>query len=154
MPLVILPAGLSDLGTAEPLEQGVLKAAPVIMADGVSEKSKDFASMVYGADPIDEQVWLALNVLRQSGAAVTTVGQRFQDIRKMTSNVAILIEQEARTALRLLVQNGDIKIERIAVTKDELGNWAECVVDYINNRLPKPAKRTVRAPLRPEVTSS
>ncbi len=154
MPLVILPAGLSELGTAEPLEQGVLKQPPVIMADGVNEGTKDFASMVYGADPIDEQVWLALNVLRGSGAAVMAVGQRFQDIRKMTDNVATLVEQEARTALARLIQNGDITIEQISVVADSAGNWAECQVNYINQRLPKPTKRTVKAPLRPEVTSS
>lgn len=130
-----------------------IPAAPVILADGISEQTKDYLSMLVGADPIDEQVFIALTVLRQSGAAVMNDGQRFQDIRKLTTNAALLIEQEARTALKRLVAQGDIAILRITTTTDSAGNWAECVADYFNNRLPKPAKRQVRAPLRPEVTS-
>lgn len=153
MPLVILPAGLHPIGS-DVDDVSELLPPPVIMADGVDERTKDFASFLYGADPIDDQVYIALNTLRGSGAAVIDVGQRFQDIRKLTTNVQILIEQEARTALGRLVAFGDITISRVTVEKDDAGNWAECVVDYINNRLPKPSKRTARVPLRPEVTSS
>jgi hypothetical protein len=152
MPLVILPAGLHPIGSA-PSSQNPLLPPPVISADGIDEGSKDLASVLYGADPIDDQVYIALNTLRGSGAAVMNVGQRFQDVRKLDDNAAILIEQEGRTALRRLVNSGDITIDRLYVQTDSAGTWAELVCDFINNRLPKPGKRTVRAPLRPEATS-
>lgn len=154
MPILVLPLGLHDLGTEDPDLLPALKTPPVIMADGIDDKTKDFVSFLYGADPVDEQVYLALNILRASGAAVMNDGQRFQDIRKISDDVVVLIEQEARTALKRLTDAGDITIDSISVEYSSPDGWAEGTIDYVNNRMAKKTDRTVKFPLRPEATSS
>lgn len=155
MALVVLPIGLHELGLGEPPSYVAIGTAPAIGADNFDQETKDLASLSKGADPIDAQVQYALSVLRQSGAAVMGHGQRFQDIRKITTNVAVLLEQEARTTLARLVGNGDITLDRVAVSvnTESTDNWAEVVIDYVNRRLPVPKLQQAKVKIRPEATS-
>lgn len=155
MALVVLPMGLHRLGLDGPPTYAPLPAAPGIAADNIDQETKDLASMLEGADAIDAQVQLAMTTLRKSGAAVQELGQRFQDIRKITDNVSILLEQEARTALARLVKANDITIESVfvVVNTPSTDAWAEVTVNYVNRRLAVPKVQTKSVEIRPEATS-
>lgn len=154
MPLVIIPMGLHPLGLAEPPSLAPIGPPPALAAEQIDQRTKDLVSLTVGADPIDAQVQIAMMTLRRSGAAVISTGQRFQDVRKLDTNAPLLLEQEARTCLGRLVAANDITIERVAVTVDNGGQWAEVTVDYVNKRLAKPRTKTISVTIRPEATGS
>jgi hypothetical protein len=155
MALAVLPMGLHQLGLVGPVTYAPLLPPPGIAADNIDQKTKDLASVVKGADTIDAQVQLAMMTLRKSGAGVQELGQRFQDIRKITDNVSRLLEQEARTALDRLVKANDITIESVfvVVNTPSTDAWAEVTVNYVNRRLPVPKIKTQSVAIRPEATS-
>jgi hypothetical protein len=155
MALVVLPMGLHRLGLDGPPTYDPMLGAPGIAADNIDPETKDLASLTKGADAIDAQVQLAMGTLRKSGAGVQELGQRFQDIRKITDNVSTLLEQEARTALDRLVKANDITIESIfvVVNTPSTDAWAEVTVNYVNRRLPVPKVQTASVAIRPEATS-
>ncbi len=152
MPLVVLPFGLHPLGLGVPPVIEALPPPPVIAAEKFSTATKDIESVLESADVVDAQVQLALSRLRRSGASVATTGQRFQDVRKLDDQAAVLLEQEARTSLALLVARGDIRIDGISIAIESAGAWAELTVDYINNRRSRPEKTSATVTIRPEAT--
>lgn len=154
MALVVLPMGLHRLGLDGPPTYDEIAAPPVLAADSIDQDSKDFTSLTLGADAVDAQVQIAMTTLRRSGAAVIADGQRFQDVRKLDANAAVLLEQEARTCLARLVAANDISIEKVSVVADSSGQWAEVTVDYVNKRLVRPRTKQISVTIRPEATNS
>lgn len=144
---VIVPFGLSPIGLAAPQTVGPLAPAPVIAAELRDPITLDVASVLLGADVIDDQVQIATRARRNSGAALGTTGQRFADILKLTTNVKRLLEAEARTALATLVGRGDITILSIDVVTDDAGQWAEVKIAYNNNRAVGRKDRQYTVPL-------
>jgi hypothetical protein len=136
-PLDVLPAGLNAPGFN--LDSGLLPLeapAPMIAEHYGHTGTRDLLSIFDPADPIDDQVQIALTVVQNSGAAVESVGHRFGDIRKNGDSAPLEIENEARRATSRLVQNRDIKIEKITVI--EAGpDGRELTFDYVNLRAPR-----------------
>ncbi len=130
---VIYPLGLSPIGFLVPTTVG-LAPAPVIAAELRDPKTLDVGSLLRSADPIDDQVQIAMRARRGSGAALGTTGQRYRDILKLSNNVERLLESETRTVLATLVDRGDIAIESITVETDSSAAWAQVSVAYINRR--------------------
>ncbi len=126
---VIYPFGLSPIGVAVPRAVG-LEPAPVIAAELRDPKTRDVGSLLKSADPIDDQVQIAMWARRYSGAALGTTGQRYREILKLSSNVTRLLESETRTVLA----RGDISIESIDIQTDDSSQSAQVVVAYINKR--------------------
>jgi hypothetical protein len=106
----------------------------VIAADAIDPKTLDYASIFRSEDVIDQQVRIAMQVVRRSGAAVFAVGQRFKDIKKLTESVEVDIAAETRTALALLVRRNDIAIIKIEVEVDSDHQQANLAVTYENKR--------------------
>lgn len=143
----ILPFGLSPLGLAVPQTVGPLQPAPVIAAEAFDPKTRDVATLLGSADVIDDQVAIALQVRRNSGAALGTTGQRYLDILKLGDSVQRLLENETRTALATLVSRGDIQIEAIAVDVFVPNQSAMVWVDYINRRTTGRRERRIPVPI-------
>lgn len=145
----IPPAGISNLGTTELTEWKPLPPPPVIRADRLNYQSQAFTSVTTDRDPVDAAVIEALWRVRGSGAAVRNTGARFLDIRKLDDRAKVLLESEARTALRRLIQRGDITIKNIVVEVG--GDWAEVTVHYLNNRAPFKRDRVATKRLPEEI---
>lgn len=147
MPPIVFPFGLSPLGLAVPRPGGPLKPAPAIAAELHDPLTRDVASLLKSADVIDDQVWIALTVRRDSGAALGTTGQRFRDITKLGSNVEQLLDTEVRTSLATLVERGDISIDSIAVNTDSSIQYAEVLIEYTNRRTTGQRNRRLTIPI-------
>jgi hypothetical protein len=111
-----------------------MPAAPVIAAELRDPRTLDVGSVLRGQDVIDDQVMIALRARRGSGAALGSTGQRFSDIRKLSTNVKRLLEVEARTALATLVARGDITIRTIEPLTDDGQQWSALRIEYVNER--------------------
>ena len=148
MPLIIPPMGVYALGQfASDRRTFQIPSPPVIRADAIDQVEQEFTSFAKDADPIDAQVVNALWRVRESGAAVLNTGARFLDIDKLTDRAPNEIQAEARFALRRLIERGDITLLDAVVESGS--DFAELVVDYINNRTPvenKTRKARVRVP--------
>jgi len=130
----IPPAGITSLGTIELTAIRPLTAPPVIRADKLTYQSQAFASVTKDSDPTDAAVIETLWRVRGSGAAVMNTGARFLDVKKLDDKAKVLLDNEARIALRRIVQRGDITIKKIEVLVGS--DWAEVQVFYMNNRAP------------------
>lgn len=135
--LVVLPAGLHMLGLEEPAAIPPLGPPPPLIAEKYSDsRPRDVLSILNPEDTVDAQVQLAFSVVRESGEAVETVGQRFADIRKNDESAPTQIANEARRVLDKLVRQGDVSIAKILV--EEAGiDGRLLTVDYVNLRAPK-----------------
>jgi hypothetical protein len=113
------------------------------LADAVDPTTHEYLSVFVGFDPVDAAVLEALKRVRNSGAAVTGVGHRFVDVDKVDNRAADEIEAEARFALRVLVQRGDVQLYAVNVNADpDNPDWAEVTCTYINLRARNPQYRT------------
>jgi hypothetical protein len=130
----IPPAGTTSLGTVVLTAVRPLPPPPVIRADKLSYQSQAFESVTKDRDPIDAAVIEALWRIRGSGAAVMNTGARFLDVKKLDEKAKVLLDNEARAALRRIVRRGDITIKKIEVLTGN--DWAEVQVFYLNNRAP------------------
>lgn len=144
--LVVLPAGLHALGLEEPTPYVPLEPPAPMLAEPYSHKApRDLESVFEPADVIDQQVQLALSVVRASGASVSEDGHRFGDITKIDDSAATRIADEGRRALARLVSAGDIIIDSLTVDTAVAANAAELSIDYRNLRAPsRTQKRNVK----------
>lgn len=146
--LVVLPAGLHGLGLELPMTVEPLGPPPPLIARQVSTSSpRDVVSLFVPADPIDDQVRIAMTVVLDSGPAVEDVGQDFGDVRKKDDGYVAQVIKVARDALARLVRNKDITILRIEV--DEVGSdGATLTLEYVNLRAPtRDNRRTFSRPV-------
>lgn len=138
-------AAPSSLGPASPL-----------LADNIDPRTKDFANLDVGADPIDDQVQLTLMTTLGSGGSVLNRGLRINR-RKMTSDLQLLLEGDVRQALLPLTRNRDINFKRITFgtdagngtatgTVDESNQAAQINIEYRNLRAFDPKVRTLQLP--------
>jgi hypothetical protein len=131
------PTGVTPLGLVEPVTLKPLPPPPVIRADKINYQTQAFSSVSQDVDPIDAAVVEAIWRVRRSGAAVLNKGTRYLDLKKIDEQTQNLVTSDTRRALSRLVARGYITILKITVTTDNADNWAEVVVDYINNRTSK-----------------
>lgn len=140
MPLVIPPLGVSPLGQFAPIVYVATPAPPPgVLADAIDYATFEYSSLVDGLHPIDEQVLIALTRLRASGAVVLSTGARFIDVPKLDDSASKALDSEARIALKLLVDQQDIRIVRIAV--DIVDDAATVTVVWQNLRALDPTKQ-------------
>jgi len=132
--LIVPPSGVTPLSFFEDSPTDELPAAPVIRAERIDHPSGELGSVVRDRHPIDAQVFEALTIVRDTGAAVQGEGQRFSDVEKIDASAPSLLESEARFALRRLVEQGDVSIEDVSVTEGT--DWSEVSVSYRNLRDP------------------
>ena len=120
------------MGAFDGRRQYQLPLPPTIRADRIDQVRQEFESLVKDLDPIDAQVAEMLWRVMGSGAAVQHKGARFLDVSKLDDSAKGTLESEARYALRRLIQRNDIQL--LSAVADTDSDWAEVVVDYINNR--------------------
>ena len=107
---------------------------PAILADNIDPETRDFASLAIGADVIDAQVQLAITTQRASGAAVIEDGIALSP-RKMTASFQNEMEADARTALKRMTRNGDIRLVNVVFdSSDEANQTAQMRIRYENLR--------------------
>ncbi len=116
-----------------------------LLADQVDPKTRDFADLFVGADPIDDSVQVAVMTTLGSGGSVLQTGIRLDD-NKMTTNIQDSLEGSMRAALKTLIVNRDIDIKRITFgtdptqtgrptgTVDEANQTAQLNVEFRNLR--------------------
>ena len=110
MAKISLPSTSSGLGVAVTRLQAAGQP-PNVLADYIDPETGDYLSLVYTYDPVDAMVINALKTVRGSGSAVTSIGARFRDIKKITSSIRTRITTEIETALAVLIKRRDIKVD-------------------------------------------
>jgi hypothetical protein len=124
------PAGVSLAGFF--LEEKFVDETkpPGILADAVDPKSGELLSIVRGFEPTDAALFAALAIKRGSGAAVETVGQRFEDIRMIDPSTPGAVRSEVDTALAHLVADKQVTLQRVQPVVGT--DWAEAQITYVN----------------------
>lgn len=128
-PLFQKPVGY---GVTSPSRLG---APSPLLAENIDPVTHDFVDLTSGVHPIDAQVQIALKIVRNSGAAVTQDGQRFNTVRKITGTIKTEIESLVREALARLIVQQDIQyIGTTFKTADDGNQTVEATVQFKNLR--------------------
>lgn len=133
-----------------------------LLADNIDPRTKDFRDLFEGANPIDDQVQVAVMTTRGSGGSVLQTGMRLNS-RKMLSDLQDSLESDVRRALNLLVVNRDINFKRISFgvddgtgrptgTVDEANQTAQINIEYRNLRALDVKVRALSLQPNPQVT--
>ncbi len=135
------PAGVSLAGFF--LEERFVDETrpPGILADAIDPRTGELLSIVRGFEPTDAAVLVALVTKRRSGAAVDTVGQRFEDIRMVDPSTPGAIRSEVDTALAHLTVDKQITLHSVNPVVGS--DWAEAQVVYINRAQNKRREPTI-----------
>ena len=126
--------------TSTPLGYGVsapsnLSAPSPILADNINPETHDYTSLLVGLDPVDSQVYMALSIRRDSGAAVVGIGNRFHTVRKMGNDAKNEIEALVREALSTLIKNRDIDYRGTDFNVFDMSTQStEIIVKWVNLR--------------------
>lgn len=107
---------------------------PGILAYAYDYRTRDIISLERGVHPIDDQVIIAISAYRFSGAALEKIGARWFDIDKLDERAGRLVEGQARLALKTLVDNADIRIEKLEVEIDTGAQQANLRLQWKNLR--------------------
>lgn len=145
------PIGAPVVDPAKPLPP-----PPVIRAERIDPMDGDVTSVYLDLDPIDAQVSRAMEVVRNTGAAVTEDGNRFVDAQRLDPGSFSLLKHEVKRSLARLVAAGDVEVLEVRIdTRDTggatgLDDFAELTVRFRNLRARDKDPRTakVRVPLR------
>ncbi len=114
---------------------GAMAKPPMLLAPLIDPYSHDFLSLTVGMDPIDAAVINALKIVRGSGPAVSDVGARFGDIRKITPATPNDIKSQVKTALAGLIRRGDIRYIGTTIDSSESGTQTiEARIQWVNLR--------------------
>ena len=155
-----IPSGstLSSLGFFVPPSQ--LGPPSPLLADNIDPKTKDFRDLFVGADPVDDQVQVAVTTNLGSGSAVLDTGIRLTR-RKMTSDIQDILEADVRQALKRLITNRDISFSSITFGVDSQGNptgqvdqanqTAQINIEFKNLRALDPVARKLQLQSLPQI---
>lgn len=105
---------------------------PAVLALPIDPATGDWSSILSGIHPVDDQVIEAFRVAQDSGPAVTGVGNKLGDIKKVDETTEAQITFEVRRVLGRFEKAGNLRIESIEVTADPDNDWAEAYVEYTN----------------------
>ena len=130
---VALPSTIGPIGSSVAVTFPVKTESP-ITADYIDPMTGDYASMIYGLDPIDAQVIRLMNTVRGSGAVVMEEGCNLENIRKIRETVRREIESEVRVALKQLLKNRDIRLGAFSFDVQPSNQYVGVVVNYQNLR--------------------
>lgn len=106
-----MPAGLTAFFFAPPSQSG--PPSP-LLADNIDPRTRDFADLFVGADPVDAQVQVAVSTTLGSGPCVQDVGIRVTR-NKMTEDFPGSIQNDVRQALTRQVKARDISIAGVTI---------------------------------------
>lgn len=130
------------------------------LADNIDPRTKDWRDLFVGADPIDDQVQVAVMTNLGSGGSVLDTGIRLTR-RKMTSDIQDTLEADVRQALKRLVTNRDINFARISFgvdaageptgEVDEANQTAQINVEFRNLRALDPKARKLQLTANPQI---
>ncbi len=144
-----IPGGGSvEAGTWVP-EDVVPPIAPVgYLADDIDPLTGELRSIAKGIHPIDAEVVFLLRSALGSGPALGTNGLDVARVRKLGDGAPRAIQDEITFCLRLVVQRGDIRIDKILVGtgKASVGadDMAAALVVYTNLLTQRQESATVR----------
>lgn len=99
-----------------------------LLADNINPKTKDFASLFEGMDPVDARVQVAVTTRRGSGPAVLAVGLR-SPARKILPSTPQQLASNMREALRPIVQDRDIYIKNITFGSNAVNAESDNALD-------------------------
>jgi hypothetical protein len=134
VPAYIPPAGLTPAGAFVPQTFDDPKRPPGILADAIDYRTGEYMSILKGMDPIDEQVLIALTRKRGSGIAVMNDGQSFHEIEKVDDSTANRLAGEVARACGRLVESRDIRLKTVQPVVDQNNDYADVVVEFVNQR--------------------
>jgi hypothetical protein len=113
---ITIPSTSTPIGSAV-ATPSALATPTILLAPNIDPTTNDFVSVFTGMDPVDAAVINAIKIVRNSGPAVTDVGNRLSDVRKITKSTVNELKAEIRSALDLLIRKRDI-------------NYLGAIVDY------------------------
>ncbi len=133
-----------------------------LLADNIDPTTKDFRDLFEGADPIDDQVQVAMMTNLGSGGSVLSTGIRLTR-RKMIDDLGTMLQGDVRQALKTLTDNRDISFKRISLggddgtgqptgEVDEANATAQVNVEYHNLRAFDPNVRRQPLHSNPQIT--
>jgi len=131
MAFVILQSTLTPVGQNSLLQNPLAPPSP-LLARKINPATGDYESLFDGRNPVDDQVIVSLRAVRNSGASVTDIGQRFGNIRKITDGIRTEIKAYVQEAFRRLIQNGDIRLVGIEFQDFEENKSNQTVIFIIN----------------------
>ena len=133
-----------------------------LLADNIDPKTKDFRDLFVGADPVDDQVQVAMMTNLGSGGSVLDTGIRLTR-RKMVTDLKDTLEGDARQALRKLNRARDIQFAGITFGPgdprtgqptgelDEANQSAQINIEYRNLRALDPKVRQLSLSSLPQI---
>ncbi len=126
MPVIILPAGVHALGTAEGVQLVDPQHPPFVVAKDINATTGEVNSLLTSINPIDNAVIQIARTRRGSGAAVLDIGHRLHEIKKLNEQSPTLAEGYVREMYKDLTDAGHIEItnidtEQFGTMKDGLG---------------------------------
>jgi hypothetical protein len=131
MAVVILPAGLHELGFAEGTQFVSPASPPAILADDINASTGEVNSLLTSIEPEDSAVIQIMRTRRGSGASVLDIGHRFHLIDKNDERAPSLAEAYARGALADLLRDGRIDLHDIDTSQfGELGDGLGIFLSY------------------------
>jgi hypothetical protein len=130
---VALPSTVGPIGLSVSVTLPVITFSP-ITADYIDPATGDYASMTSGLNPVDAQVVLAMSTIRGSGAAVMESGCNLSNVKKIRETVQREIMSEVRVALKLLIDNGDIRLGTFVFDVQPSNQYVGAVINYQNLR--------------------
>lgn len=142
LPYIIAPAGVTPASFFSPAIFVDPGRPPAILADNIDPATGDIKSLLVRVHPVDAAIGEAFRIKRATGAAVSEIGQRFEDVRKNTAFASKELENEARRIMEPFVLRGDAAIISILVDTTIAFDLGAVAVNYTNLRTGRP--QTVR----------
>lgn len=134
----IPPAGVTP--AAAYVEQRHAPAAPsiAILADAIDPATGEYLSITEGATIADGLVVQLLRTERGTGAAVLEFGQRFRELRHVTTESPELVKSMVQQALAPAVGAGVVRFDGIEVAVDPSdGSQVNAAVRYTDLLAPR-----------------
>lgn len=131
----IAPAGLHELGL-EVEEEEIAPVAPPagVLVDALDPATGDLRSMTERLHPVDASVIFNFRVVFGSGVAVSSIGHRFKDVKKVDDQAQRKLADEARRVMAPFEAKRHVKVTNIltAAPTDAGEDTGGVVVVYTN----------------------
>jgi len=129
----IPPAGFSPASAFDIIGHAESEPPVAILADSIDPATGDYRALDESASIADGLVVNLLRIQRGSGAAVLEFGQRFREVRHVTTESPELVESIVREALAPASEAGIVRFDRIAAEADPSdGSQLNAGIEYID----------------------
>ncbi len=144
MPLGSYPLGAGPLGF-DPVSSASAAGVAQPQAPLINPATHDAVLLedgaLLGVHPVDQAVALAFGVARGTLGSAPDQGNSLGELEHAGRDLEAQVEQRVRQALTVLVDRGDISLDRVVTQRREGGFVSE--ITYQNLRLPGSAPRTL-----------